>query len=174
MKIILSQAFQSSRRKGENLTLYYGTEISRYEEDGFYVDSSGWEPESDWEPAKRPWFKEAVSNSGNVIYEEPYVDTMTNAICTTLAIDVRDSKNKLNGVAAIDILLDDLSKVVDEIRKLAETTSKQAKSSGNSLKEIQDKIDKIAVSSQNVEVSFGNTIDKINEISVSVSSFKVK
>lgn len=64
--------------------------------------------------------------------------------------------------------------VSDEIRKLAETTSKQAKSSGNSLKEIQDKIDKIAVSSQNVEISFGNTIDKINEISLSVSSFKVK
>ena len=29
---------------------YYATQISRYEPEGFYVDSTDWEPESDWMP----------------------------------------------------------------------------------------------------------------------------
>ena len=51
--------------------------------------------------------------------------------------------------------------VADEIRKLAETTSKQAKDSSASLKAIQSKINEISESSLDVERSFESTIGEI-------------
>ncbi len=96
-----------------DFSLYYGTEISRYEPGGFYVDSSGWEPEPDWMPPERPWFKDAIAHPGKVVITDPYVDAMTSKICTTISTDVRTENYQLLGVCAIDIILDDLSDVVN-------------------------------------------------------------
>lgn len=98
------------------LSLYYGTEISRYEEGGFYVDSSGWDPEPDWIPKERPWYKEALKNPDEIVYTEPYTDAMTKKVCTTLATELKDKSGKLLGVVAIDILLDNLSELVNNIK----------------------------------------------------------
>lgn len=100
----------------DDFSLYYGTEISRYEPAGFYSDSSGWVPEPDWLPPNRPWFQDAVANSGNVTITDPYVDSMTSKICTTLSKDVRGPGNKLYGVCALDIILDDLSAAVSNMK----------------------------------------------------------
>lgn len=99
----------------DDFSLYYGTLISRYEPDGFYSDSSGWTPDADWFPPNRPWFKDAVKNSGEFAITNPYVDSMTGSICTTISKDVKDKNNKLLGVAAIDIILDNLSATMAEI-----------------------------------------------------------
>ena len=99
----------------ETISLYYGTEISRYEEDGFYVDSSGWIPDEDWEPSKRPWFIDARKNPDKIVFSEPYVDSMTETICTTLSKAVFYDE-KFAGVAAVDILLNDLSSEIDTIK----------------------------------------------------------
>ena len=74
----------------EDFALYYGTLISRYEPGGFYSDSSGWNPDAGWLPPERPWFQDAVKNSGEFAITDPYVDTMTNSICTTISKDVKD------------------------------------------------------------------------------------
>ncbi|MBQ0052508.1 MAG: methyl-accepting chemotaxis protein [Treponema sp.] len=62
------------------------------------------------------------------------------------------------------------SVVAEEIRKLAETTSKQAKDSTASLKSIQSKINNITDSSTKVEESFGEIIGKIENISEVVTT----
>ena len=105
----------------EDFSLYYGTLISRYEPGGFYSDSSGWNPDSDWLPPERPWFKDAVKNSREFAITDPYVDTMTNSICTTISKDVKDENNNLLGVAAIDIILNNLSVAMSDI-KISENT----------------------------------------------------
>lgn len=98
-----------------DFSIYYGTLISRYEPGGFYSDSSGWTPDADWFPPNRPWFKDAVKKSGEFAITNPYVDSMTGSICTTISKDVKDKNNKLLGVAAIDIILDNLSATMAEI-----------------------------------------------------------
>ena len=62
--------------------------------------------------------------------------------------------------------------VANEIRKLAETTSKQAKTSSESLNLIQTQIDAISDTSIDVEHAFEQTIEKIGNINTSVDSLK--
>ena len=100
----------------EDVSLYYGSKISRFDRNGFYVDSSGWIPYDDWIPSQRPWFIEAENNPETLIYTDPYVDSMTSRICTTLSITVRDKDKNTVGVTAIDLFLDDLKKNVDSIK----------------------------------------------------------
>ena len=99
-----------------DFSLYYATNISRFEPEGFYVDSSDWEPEPDWNPVERPWYKEASSHTGKIIITDPYIDSMTGKICATLAADVRNESLKLLGVCAIDIILDELTEKLSNIR----------------------------------------------------------
>lgn len=99
----------------DDFSIYYGTLISRYEPGGFYSDSSGWTPDDDWFPPNRAWFKDAVKNSGEFAITNPYVDSMTGSICTTISKDVKDKNNKLLGVAAIDIIMDNLFATMAEI-----------------------------------------------------------
>jgi len=100
----------------DDFSLYYGTAISRYEPDGFYVDSSGWNPDPEWMPPERPWYQDAVANPGKIVITDPYVDSMTNKICTTISADVRNNANQVLGCCAIDIILDDLSTVVRDYK----------------------------------------------------------
>lgn len=99
----------------DDFSIYYGTLISRYEPGGFYSDSSGWTPDDDWFPPNRSWFKDAVKNSGKFAITDPYLDSKTGSICTTISKDVKDKNNKLLGVAAIDIILDTLSATMAKI-----------------------------------------------------------
>ena len=39
--------------------VYYATTISRYQEGGFYIDGSNWNPGEDWIPSERDWWKDA-------------------------------------------------------------------------------------------------------------------
>ena len=58
----------------DNNDIYYATVISRYEEGGFFIDGADWQPEPDWIPSTRDWWKDAVKTHGKVTYGEPYVD----------------------------------------------------------------------------------------------------
>ncbi|MCQ2583554.1 MAG: methyl-accepting chemotaxis protein [Treponema sp.] len=105
----------------EDFSLYYSTIESRFSRDGFYIDSSGWEPDNNWTPQKRPWFLAAVAANGEIAYTEPYVDSMTGKLCITLSKAVinrenHSGNNKLNGVVAVDIILDDLSLLINGYR----------------------------------------------------------
>jgi methyl-accepting chemotaxis protein len=62
------------------------------------------------------------------------------------------------------------SVVAEEIRKLAETTSNQAKNSSESIEKIQNEIDGITLSSKKVEQSFEEIIARIENISRTVAA----
>lgn len=49
------------------------------------------------------------------MHTDPYLDSKTGSICTTISKDVKDKNNKLLRVAAIDIILDNLFATMAEI-----------------------------------------------------------
>ncbi|MDG5787411.1 methyl-accepting chemotaxis protein [Evansella sp. AB-P1] len=69
-----------------------------------------------FDPRERPWYQEAVSETGEVIWTEPYLDVSTGEQMITVAKAITTANNNnVLGVMAIDILLDDLTALLAEI-----------------------------------------------------------
>lgn len=94
--------------------LYYGSRQSRFN-GGMYLDSTDWDPPKEWEPANRPWFQGADKENGNIHFEEPYIDEQTKNLCVTVAKGVMGSNNKAVGVVAVDLMMDEIDKMVRDI-----------------------------------------------------------
>lgn len=70
----------------------------------------------DFDPRIRPWYKEALAKDGKVIMTEPYMnDGEEKVLIVSFAKTVKDSSGKLIGVAAIDVKLTELSKIISKI-----------------------------------------------------------
>ena len=96
--------------------IYYATAVSRYEEGGYYIDGMDWEPEPDWIPSERDWWKDALKAKGAITRGEPYVDAMEGTLCITLSCAAFGDDGELVGVAAADIYLESLSEMMKSIR----------------------------------------------------------
>ncbi len=103
-------------RANNSFSIYYATDISRFDRRGFYLDSSDWIPEDDWIPNERPWYKAAVSGLGEIAYTEPYVDSMTGEICVTVSSPARGDNDKINGVAAADVIINELAEYISSYK----------------------------------------------------------
>ena len=114
--VMFSTVKALSKDRPEAFAVYYATAISRYEKDGFYVDSSDWDPEPDWIPPNKPWYKAALKDKTKIAFTEPYVDSMTFQTCITLSHAVVNDNDKLIGVAAADITVDALAEAVKDVK----------------------------------------------------------
>ncbi|SHK39740.1 methyl-accepting chemotaxis protein [Tepidibacter formicigenes] len=72
---------------------------------------------SDYDPTSRPWYKKAVEKQ-SVIFTDVYEDSITGQLLISCAAPVYENgdKNKLVGVVAIDLLLDEISEKVSSIK----------------------------------------------------------
>lgn len=101
---------------GENkeaFSIYYADRTFNVKgKSGIFCDSTDWEPDEDWIPVERDWFKGAVASFPEVSYSEPYTDSMTNDVCITLSKIVQNSMKIVVGAVATDISIKDFSKAL--------------------------------------------------------------
>jgi methyl-accepting chemotaxis protein len=102
--------------------MYYGTAISRYAPGGYFLFASGWEPDPEWDPPKRPWFIDAMARPDTPVITDPYVDSQTGRLCITVARTLRDEAGNIPGVIAVDVFVDVLNDIVSQ-RKITEDGS---------------------------------------------------
>ena len=101
------------------LDFYYGSVISMYVPEGFWISADEWYPETDpdwdydWDPPNRPWHEAAMANPDKVMLVDPYVDAQTGKLVVTFSQTVKNTDGNINGVVAIDVTLDKLSEIVD-------------------------------------------------------------
>ena len=100
----------------ESLSIYYATSIPRDQENGFYVDSTNWNPPADWNPPDRDWYRNAMITPQEIAISTPYIDTMTNTLCITVSKAAVNKDGAVVGVAAADLLLDALSRMTDSYK----------------------------------------------------------
>lgn len=100
----------------ESLSIYYATAIPRDQENGFYVDSTNWNPPADWNPPDRDWYRNAVMTPQKITISTPYIDAMTNTLCITVSKAAVNKEGTIVGVAAADLLLDALSRMTDSYK----------------------------------------------------------
>ena len=103
---------QLSARVPDVLDLYCGSIVSRFAVNGFYIDSSGWIPDSDWDPPNRPWHQAAVANPDKTMIIDPYIDADTNELVITITRTVRNAHGTISAVMATDVLLSRLAEII--------------------------------------------------------------
>ncbi|MBV7274390.1 methyl-accepting chemotaxis protein [Clostridium sp. PL3] len=81
---------------------------------GMFIVQPTQEVPAGFDPRQRPWYKDAVSKNGQIVITDPYEDSLKKGtFMVTFAKTVKDSSNgELVGVTAIDIKLDEISKLV--------------------------------------------------------------
>ncbi len=90
------------------------------DEEGRYLDSSGWIPGKDYVITERGWYKEGLEHE-KMWFGEPYIDAETgNMVVSASALLKRNDRK--NMVMSIDVYLDDVTNIVSGI-KIMDTES---------------------------------------------------
>ncbi len=85
-----------------------------YEKDASVVENDdGWEPDSNYDPRTRPWFK-AAKAAGDIIVTEPYVDISTKNIIISIGTPVF-SQGQLTGAMFYDMSLVKLAEMTNKV-----------------------------------------------------------
>lgn len=76
---------------------------------GEYLDGAYWEPDDDYVPTERPWYKEAVANNGKITMVEPYLDVQTGEVIMAICKMLDDGKS----VISMDITIDVIQRITE-------------------------------------------------------------
>lgn len=95
--------------RDELLNLYCGTKDSRF----IQSNRKATVPDG-YDPVERGWYQQAVKEGG-VIVTDPYLDVMTNQMCTTIAVPVYIGGN-LEGVIGLDVATTTVTELTGSIR----------------------------------------------------------
>jgi len=86
-----------------------------YESDGSHFKSDpSWNPGSDWEPRKRPWYIDAKREK-KLIITDPYADSATGEILISVATPIMQATNFI-GAIFFDLSLSNLSDLVNSVK----------------------------------------------------------
>ncbi len=107
--------------EAENLNVFTNLTKSYTDSTGFYgymkgvyYDGTGWVPDADWDPVKRPWYTGAVADPNNFVYSDVYVDDQTGGSVVSISKQVFDFVHRPLGVVSIDFPLDSIKKIIKE------------------------------------------------------------
>lgn len=81
------------------------------DENGTYLDASGWIPDDDYVVAERNWYIEGIRHE-RFEFGEPYVDAMTGEVCVSATSTV-NYKPEISVLSA-DVYWNDAEKIVEE------------------------------------------------------------
>lgn len=81
--------------------------------DKYFIDGSGWIPDSDYDPTSRDWYLEAIGNNDFYI-SETYVDEMTKDMVITISKSFKTLDGRI-GVISTDIFIDYLVDVISKV-----------------------------------------------------------
>lgn len=85
-----------------------------YQSDGKVVENDdGWEPDSSYDPRKRPWFSDA-KQEGKLTVTAPYVDVSTKKMIISIATPVYNQSNFI-GAMFYDLTLSPLADMVNKV-----------------------------------------------------------
>lgn len=104
--LILQQLDQYQKLHSELLTAYVGTES------GLMLLKPDQKLPDDFDPRKRAWYKQAMSQKGNAIITPPYIDALTGKVVITIAETLNDG----SGVVGFDFNLDELANLTKSIK----------------------------------------------------------
>ncbi|MCS4465461.1 cache domain-containing protein [Clostridium botulinum] len=83
----------------------------------YLVTQDQWDSPTDWIIKEKPWYKEALKlKPGEVLYTEPYVDSVTGKMVISVIQVVYDEKGTSLGVVAIDVLFDELPSIMQKYK----------------------------------------------------------
>ena len=88
--------------------LYIGTT------DGRMIHGS-WIPDASFDPTVRGWYREGLSHA-DFRFSAPYLDAITHEIVVPASAAFRDSSGNLRGVAAGDVELAEISRIVSDVK----------------------------------------------------------
>ena len=70
----------------------------------------------DFDPTSRPWYQDAVAAEGDVIWTDPYIDDITGEFIISMAKAIEGRNGRLIGVLSADLMLTDISAMINEIQ----------------------------------------------------------
>jgi len=86
-----------------------------YESDGTHFKSDpNWDPGSDWDPRKRPWYIDA-KQATKLIITDPYADSATGEILISVATPIMQASSFI-GAIFFDLSLSSLSELVNSVK----------------------------------------------------------
>ena len=93
--------------------LFFSSNYPWNKEGGYYINDA-WVPPDDWDNTKRPWFINAKAAAGKISYNDPYLDSNTGNLGSTLSTIVYDEEHNDIGVVAAGIWVTDWIKLFEE------------------------------------------------------------